>query len=134
VESLHLPAGPLHADEHGPDPAGALPARARLGAAFYVLYDKADSKAGDLRGEFRSFYQTMMNEHMRHSGSGQELRPGSTSGSVRCAVSPGQWPAADGKRLIIAPDAVPRFIAEIVAGLGTLISDNNRRGVATSTW
>ena len=74
-----------------------------LGAAFYVLYDKADSKAGDLRGEFRSFYQTMMNEHMRH-----QRKMGKSFGQINFRLGqvrglPGQGPLRTNSGLIIAP-------------------------------
>lgn len=37
-----------------------------LGAAYYVCYDKADTKAGDLKMEFAGMYRSMLSEHMRH--------------------------------------------------------------------
>ena len=47
-----------------------LPAHRRrilgVGAAYYICYDKADTKAGDLKTEFRGLYQAMVTEHNRH--------------------------------------------------------------------
>lgn len=47
-----------------------LPAHYRrilaVGAAYYITYDKADTKAGDLLSEFRGLYRTMVQEHNRH--------------------------------------------------------------------
>lgn len=37
-----------------------------VGAAYYICYDKADSKAGDLKGEFAGLYRSMVSEHNRH--------------------------------------------------------------------
>lgn len=37
-----------------------------LGAAYYICFDKADTKAGDLRTEFLGQYRTMLQEHNRH--------------------------------------------------------------------
>lgn len=47
-----------------------LPAHYRrmlaVGAAYYLCFDKADSKAGDLKSEFTGLYRTMVQEHNRH--------------------------------------------------------------------
>lgn len=37
-----------------------------LGAAYYVTYDKADTKAGDLKNEFAAVLRAMVQEHNRH--------------------------------------------------------------------
>lgn len=37
-----------------------------VGAAYYITYDKADTKAGDLRSEFAGLYRAMVSEHNRH--------------------------------------------------------------------
>jgi len=37
-----------------------------VGAAYYIAYDKADTKAGDLRTEFLGLYRAMASEHMKH--------------------------------------------------------------------
>jgi hypothetical protein len=37
-----------------------------VGAAYYIAYDKADTKAGDLRQEFMGLYRAMVSEHNRH--------------------------------------------------------------------
>lgn len=36
-----------------------------VGAAYYIAYDKADTKAGDLRTEFLGLYRSMVSEHNR---------------------------------------------------------------------
>jgi hypothetical protein len=44
------------------------------GAAYYILYDKADSKAGDMRSEFAALYRAMIQEHGRHMRKASDAR------------------------------------------------------------
>lgn len=37
-----------------------------LGAAYYITYDKADTKAGDLKNEFAAVLRAMVQEHNKH--------------------------------------------------------------------
>jgi hypothetical protein len=74
-----------------------------VGAAYYVCYDKADSKAGDLRTEFLGLYRAMVSEHNRHQ---RKMSKGfgrihSRLGQVRGL--PGNGPLRTASGLIIAP-------------------------------
>ena len=84
-----------------------LPAHYRrilgLGAAYYILYDKADSKAGDVLAEFRGLYRAMMQEHQKHQRKMSRAfgRINYRLGQVRGL--PGQGPLRTNSGLIIAP-------------------------------
>ncbi len=74
-----------------------------LGAAYYILYDKADTKAGDIMGEFKGMYRAMVNEHMRHQ---RKMSKG--FGTIKYRLGqvrglPGQGPLRTSSGLIIAP-------------------------------
>lgn len=74
-----------------------------VGAAYYVCYDKADSKAGDLLNEFRGLYRAMVQEHsklQRRQSKGMG-RINYRLGQVRGL--PGQGPLRTASGLIIAP-------------------------------
>lgn len=74
-----------------------------LGAAYYICYDKADNKAGDLQREFYGLYRAMVSEHNRHqrkmsTGFGRiNYRLGQVRGL------PGQGPLRTASGLIIGP-------------------------------
>jgi hypothetical protein len=84
-----------------------LPAHYRrvlaVGAAYYLCFDKADSKTGDLKGEFAGLYRTMMQEHNRHQRKMSKAfgRINYRMGQVRGL--PGQGPLRTASGLIIAP-------------------------------
>lgn len=74
-----------------------------VGAAYYVLLDKSDNKAGDIMGEAKALYRAMVSEHNRHqrkmsSGFGRiNYRLGQVRGL------PGQGPLRTASGLIIGP-------------------------------
>lgn len=84
-----------------------LPAHYRrvlaVGAGYYLCFDKADSKAGDLRTEFTGLYRAMLQEHDRHQ---RKMSKGFGRINYRLAQVrglPGQGPLRTATGLIIAP-------------------------------
>jgi len=74
-----------------------------VGAAYYVNYDKADNKAGDMMGEAKAIYRTMVSEHNRHQRKMSQGfgRINYRLGQVRGL--PGQGPLRTASGLIIGP-------------------------------
>lgn len=74
-----------------------------VGAAYYVCYDKADNKAGDLMRESNGIYRSMVSEHNRHQRKMSQGfgRINYRLGQVRGL--PGQGPLRTASGLIIGP-------------------------------
>jgi hypothetical protein len=74
-----------------------------VGAAYFITYDKADSKAGDIRAEFHALFRAMVAEHNKHQ---RKMSRGFGAlyyrlGQVRGL--PGQGPLRTASGLIIGP-------------------------------